>query len=100
MNKRKTISELPPTSVSMMRHIVRSHHFVYIYRNLYHPQQSTNLDSINFGWERENGLLTPAKFYKRLPVEYTVKSGCKKRCNGRCKCSEFYVCGNTCNNSS
>ena len=75
MNKRKTISELPPISVSMIKSIMRSHHFAYIYRNLYHPQQPTNLDSINFGWERENGLLTPTKFYKRLPVEYTVKSG-------------------------
>ena len=53
---------------------------------MYNPQKSINFDPINFGREQENGLLTPAKFYKRLPVEYTVTCGCKKCCNGRRKC--------------
>ena len=47
------------------------------YHKLYHPQQSVNLDPINFGLERENGPLLPAKFCKRLPVEYKVTCGCK-----------------------
>ena len=79
MNKRKTISELPPTSASLMGHMLRSHYFVYIHRILYHPQKFINLDAMNYGWERDNGLLTPAKFYNRLPVEYTVACGCKNR---------------------
>ena len=62
MNKRKTISELPPTFAGTVGHMPRSYHFVYIHRNLYHSQQSISLDPMNFGWERENGLLTPAKF--------------------------------------
>lgn len=44
---------------------------------LYHPQQSIHLDARHFGWERENGLLTPAKFWKCLPVVSTVTYGCK-----------------------
>ena len=35
---------------------------------------------------KKYGLPTPAKFCKRLPVEYTVTCVCKKRCNVRCKC--------------
>ena len=102
MNKIKTNSDLTPASVSMMGHMLSLEYFVYVHSNLCHPQQSINLYSINLGWERENGLLTPAKFCKRLPVEYTVTCGCKKHCNGRCKCrqmeekcSEFCTCGNT-----
>ena len=105
MNKRKTISELPPTSASMMGHLLRSHYCLYSSK-LYHPQKFINLDPMNYGWERDNGLLTPAKFYNRLPVEYTVACVCKKRCNGRCKCrrlaaecSEFCACGNICTNN-
>ena len=79
MNKRKTISETPPSSVTMMGHIPLSHCFIYIYRNLYHPQESIKLHLINFGWERENGLLTPTKFYKRLAFEYASTCGCEKR---------------------
>ena len=43
----------------MLGHMLAWHYFVYIHHNLYHPQQSINLDPINFGWERE----TPAKLY-------------------------------------
>ena len=78
MNNKKTISELPPVG-----HMLRLYYFVHIHPNLHHPQQSTNLDPINFGWQRKNRPLTPEKFCKRLPVEYTVTCGCK---NGRYKC--------------
>ena len=40
MNERKTISELPPPSVSMMGHMLRSSYFVYIHLSLYDPLQS------------------------------------------------------------
>ena len=85
-----------------MGHTLRLNYSAYIPCNLYHPQQSINLDSINFRWDRENGLLTPANFYERLPGEYAVIKSFKKRCNGRCKCrgmeaecSKFCACGNT-----
>ena len=48
------ISELPPTSVSMMGDMLRLYYFVYIHRSLYHPQQSANLQHISFVWERKN----------------------------------------------
>ena len=47
-NKRKVISELPPTSASMMGQMLRSHHFVDNHRNLYRPQKFVNLDPIHF----------------------------------------------------
>ena len=37
-NKRKTISGLPPTSASMIGHMLSLNYFVYTHRYLYRPQ--------------------------------------------------------------
>ena len=65
MNKRKTISELLLASYRMMRHILGSHCFGYIYRSFYHPQKSINLNSINFGWKREKWSLHACKVVQK-----------------------------------
>ena len=59
------------------------------------------LGSYRFGWKRENGPLTPVKFHKHLPVEYTGTRGSKQCCISISNCrpmtvewSEFCVCRN------
>jgi len=106
INKGKTIAQLPPTSTSLMGHLLRSHYWVYMHRNLYNPPLFENLDPANFGWERENKQLLPGRRYKRIPIEYVAACGCTKRCDGRCKCrrmpadcSEFCSCSNMCTNN-
>ena len=85
----------------------RVHRFLMSYScnktyNQFNMQTNKNQNYISVRerkpWKK-NGLPTTAKFYKCLPVEYTVTCGCKKRCDVRCKCNWMEVeCSEFCAN--
>ena len=98
--KEKALNELPPTSSTIRGHFLRRHYFVYLCSNLL-DSCSKILNSANYGWIIENGLLVPTKNFTTIPSYLTTKCCCKKECTKNCgckrtfeKCTEYCDCTN------
>ena len=50
----------------------------------------TNFNPMEFDWNSVDSVLMPNECIVTLPQMSTVSCGCKKKCTGRCQCSNFF----------
>ena len=96
--------KLPPTSGTLLQHVLRAHYQCYIWRQALIPMQSL-LDPLQFGWEMSNLEYMPICTLEAIALDEILmnttctcegqckdnRCGCVKRkmeCSG-CGCSEF-----------
>ena len=84
LNKKKSISELPPTSRLIESHLDRC--YMVIYNNINLLKECPLLNPLLYGWAIQENELLPVKLMLPLPSCLTDNCGCKKGCRGRCKC--------------
>ena len=96
LKKDKPISELPPTSHSIL---LRCFYVVNLCVNLLKPD-IISLDPLKFGWMIKETDMLPEKMLLPMPHELIDVCGCAIKCTNRCKCfrnqvpcTEYCKCG-------
>ena len=100
------IENILPTQAALLQHLLRSMYPANCWLQMCVKSQKL-LDPGSFGWECIDGKWTP--LWTKLPKvadssRILVKCGCKKSCNGNCKCRKAVLdctapcnCGGSCN---
>lgn len=94
---------LPPTSKGILPHIQRAlynaYNIMHSLRLHLHPGPNVLLRPEEFGYEDNNGLLTPTKSWKTLEAHWSVVCSCAKCARSTCpcrtaklKCTKFCQC--------
>ena len=102
LHKNTSILDLPPTSRSVVGHIKRCYFIIRQNMSLlgnFYDDNPRNHDWI----ETADSLMVPDKNFAPLPISFTARCTCQKRCTGRCQClgneticTEFCGCRKTC----
>ena len=83
--KTATIIDLPPTSHAAKGHILRAFYAVYIQMNCL---ENISLNSLQYGFQIQEGNLEPKVFYRPLSDHMSVDCRCVKCATSRCPCRE------------
>ena len=90
-----TLSDLPPSSACVQKHILRAYFCTYMMRTVAVTSQSSrlNLDPTEFGYEisETDGSLVPTEGLNGLPEVFGISCNCQKCANARCRCRSFNI---------
>ena len=91
-SKKRTLSDLPPTSGTVRGHIKRSLYATITMTQLY-QESARSLDPRDYGYHDSPGddLLWPTTFVTELPSMYTLCCTCKTCNTARCSCRKAGV---------
>ena len=101
--KRRSLTELPPTSDCLQGHLLRCHYVIRLCTTLLESDKFT-IQPISFGWIKKGSVLCADKCFSSMPADYFVTCGCStcvRNCRCRMKdvqCTEYCKCGDRCNN--
>ena len=85
-SKGVSLDQLPPTSHAIEQHIRRAYYATYQMMTSLHPQNTTVLNPVVFGFKKTDDILLPTNSLRPIPEEYTILSNCKKYSKYSCAC--------------
>lgn len=86
--KKKSLSELPPSSNMVHGHIRRSEYVYHLSNTLLNFDEFI-LNYLDYGWEEKDSVIYPERCNQPIPNDFLKVCACKKGCKGRCGCKKF-----------
>ena len=86
--KKKSLSELPPSSNMVHGHIRRSEYVYHLSNTLLNFDEFI-LNYLDYGWEEKDSVIYPERCNQPIPNDFLKVCACQKGCKGRCGCKKF-----------